>query len=182
MSELMNREPLDLGNGEDWAIFADPANEKQSGLLKLLKKKHPEALELLKETAPGGMEYTVDIAKSSKSGSTEKEKYVYVIPHNQNTAPEDTYHMVDHQGRKKVIVMAPEQGTRAFIRKVMEFQTGQGEIRWTISFPRKTEAAKQTETVKDNVKVEEKSVEIRAMQRTDAEDLLIYVKKGAQTP
>ncbi|KAG5881362.1 hypothetical protein JTB14_037104 [Gonioctena quinquepunctata] len=61
--------PLDLGNEEDWAIF--------DMTYTLIKKKRPEVVELLKETTPWSLEYTVDIKRSSKTGSTEKEKYVY---------------------------------------------------------------------------------------------------------
>lgn len=188
--------PLELGGEWDWLIMADHEDTGRGGLLKHIRQKHPEVVELLKVSAVGNVEYIADIKKTSKTEITPKEKYIYVIPHDTSTEDAEVYKSVEESlkmlksmGRNKVAVMTTGKVENTIVRKMIEHVSINETIEWKILRPKgkatpksHTNSKTQGDTVVIKTGTSSYSEMLKKMkQQLDMDSLGVTVKQVKKT-
>lgn len=127
--------PFSMDKDWDVVVIAKPeqvGTDKPKGIRNMLKRAYPDTLELLNNSTPGTIEYTVLTSKSSKKEIVDKERWIYVVPYSETSEGQNQVQMLCHQiqnlkkmveesGRKGKIAIAADEGVnKDHLRKILE--------------------------------------------------------------
>lgn len=197
--------PSELSAQWDWLILTDQKEVGRTGLLKHVSLKYPEILELLQDSAAGSIEYIVDTKTTSKSKTEVREKYIFLMPHDDKVTNEDIYNYtkellqtVKAKNRKRVAVMTTGTVSPEVLRKTIEYISKQENIEWVVLNPKdkKVSRANTSQTVqgdtvvistgsssysdvlktmKQNLDMDSMGVRVKQLRKSNNGDLIIKI-------